>query len=154
MTNTFDETTLWRNQSPRIYVVCCDTYDRGLIHGGWIKIGTKTIGRIQHDIENLMARSPTPGAVLWAIHDSIGLGRTVAEYSSIKHIYRLAQGVAAHGSAFLEFVAIRTKKIPAEYVTEHDIQSCLDDFADNFLGHRDGKNHFMPAQYQAAVALA
>jgi antirestriction protein len=60
------------NITPRIYVACLASYNAGKLHGRWIDA---TIGAdlIEHEIGEMLAESPEPGAEEFAIHDHEGL---------------------------------------------------------------------------------
>ena len=58
--------------TPRIYVACLASYNAGILHGEWID--ATDADTIREAIQEMLKRSPTPGAEEWAIHDYEGFG--------------------------------------------------------------------------------
>jgi antirestriction protein len=111
---------------PRIYVASLSDYNAGRLHGTWLD-ATGDTEQLATGINDMLARSPEPGAEEWAIHDYEGFGPLrLSEYESIDTIARIAGGIAAHGPAFAHWAAI------AGTATDD-----LDSFDDAYLGHAE-----------------
>lgn len=86
--------------SPRIYVASLSDYNAGRLHGEWLD-ATQELEDLEQAVQEMLARSPTPGAEEYAVHDYEGFGRLyVDEYLPLGTIARLAAGIAEHGRAF------------------------------------------------------
>lgn len=80
---------------PRIYVACLASYNDGILYGRWID-ADQDADAIREEIAAMIARSPTPGAEEWAIHDREGLG-DVGEFADLDRVAEIGQAVAAAG---------------------------------------------------------
>lgn len=111
---------------PRIYVASLSDYNAGRLHGTWLD-ATGDTEALAAGVNDMLARSPEPGAEEWAIHDYEGFGPLrLSEYESLDTIARIAGGIADHGPAFAHWAAI------AGTATEE-----LDRFDDAYLGHAE-----------------
>lgn len=92
-------------EGPRIYVASLSDYNAGILHGRWIDASLQP-EEIEADIAEMLADSPTTKrygdvAEEIAIHDYEGFGLAhVDEYTSIRRVSRLAQGIERFGEAF------------------------------------------------------
>ena len=92
-------------EGPRIYVASLSDYNAGILHGRWMDASLQP-EEIEADIAEMLADSPTTKrygdvAEEFAIHDYEGFGLAhVEEYTSIRRVSRLAQGIANYGDAF------------------------------------------------------
>ncbi len=111
---------------PRIYVASLSDYNAGRLHGTWLD-ATDDVETLTTGVNDMLARSPEPGAEEWAIHDYEGFGPLhLSEYENLDTIARIADGIATHGPAFAHWAAITGT------ATED-----LDDFDDAYLGHAE-----------------
>lgn len=75
-------------------------YNTGILHGSWIDADQDLEG-LEEAVTDMLARSPTPGAEEFAVHDFEGFGDyRVEEYESLDWINRIASGIAEHGPAY------------------------------------------------------
>ncbi len=89
-----------RNEKPRIYVASLSDYNAGILHGDWIDADQEP-DELQDAVNDMLTRSPTPGAEEFAIHDFEGFGEyDVGEYDSLDWIGRIAKGIVEHGRVF------------------------------------------------------
>jgi antirestriction protein len=110
---------------PRIYVASLSDYNDGRLHGTWLEADADP-DELADGINGMLARSPTPGAEEWAIHDYEGFGPLhLGEFEDITTISQLGRGIAEHGAAFAHWAAICG---PAD----HDELARFDDV---YLGH-------------------
>ena len=66
--------------TPKVYVACLAAYNNGILHGQWIEANQGKEG-IQEEIQDMLSKSPIPGAEEWAIHDYEGFcGLRISEY--------------------------------------------------------------------------
>ncbi|MCL4367879.1 MAG: antirestriction protein ArdA [Actinobacteria bacterium] len=87
-------------EGPRIYVASLSDYNSGRLHGNWID-ANQTAEELQEAINEMLRRSPEPGAEEWAIHDYDGFGPLrLGESDSMEYVARLAEGIAKYGLAF------------------------------------------------------
>ena len=85
---------------PRIYVASLADYNAGRLHGAWLD-AARPEGELSDDIDQLLARSPSPAAEDWAIHDFEGFGPLrLDEYTDLATVSRLASGIAQYGEPF------------------------------------------------------
>ncbi|MHB9149800.1 MAG: antirestriction protein ArdA [Thermoleophilia bacterium] len=85
---------------PRIYVASLADYNAGRLFGVHID-ATQTAEEIERDIQEMLRRSPIPGAEEWAIHDYDGFGPLrLSESESLDYVARVAHGIETHGAAF------------------------------------------------------
>lgn len=91
---------------PRVYVASLSDYNDGRLHGTWLDADADP-DELADGINAMLARSPTPGAEEWAIHDHEGFGPLhLGEYEDIATISQLGRGIAEHGAAFAHWAAI------------------------------------------------
>lgn len=85
---------------PRIYVASLSDYNAGRLHGAWLDAAQEP-DALWAGINEMLARSPEPGAEEWAIHDYESFcGVRLGEYESIESVSKIALGIAEHGPAF------------------------------------------------------
>jgi len=107
-----DETT-----TPRIYVACLASYNAGILHGEWIDV--TDADEIREAIQEMLKRSPCPGAEEWAIHDYEGFGSIqLSEWEDVDQIAELGQLIAEHGEAYATYV----DHIGVDFATEESFQ--------------------------------
>ena len=88
--------------SPRIYVACLASYNAGTLHGVWIDLDGKDADEVHEEIQAMLKASGEPGAEEFAIHDHEGFeGIKIGEYTSIADVIAAAEGIEAHGGAFV-----------------------------------------------------
>jgi len=109
----------------RIYVASLSDYNDGRLHGVWLDANADAED-LDESIQEMLARSPMPGAEEWAIHDYEGFGPLrLGEYEDLGTISQIAHGMAEHGLAFAHWAAICA-------YTDHDELARFDDV---YLGH-------------------
>lgn len=109
----------------RIYAASLSDYNDGRLHGAWIDAAADPDDLAEH-VQAMLARSPTPGAEEWAIHDYEGFGPLhLGEYEDLATISQIGQGIARHGPAFGHWAAICGTANPDD----------LARFDDVYLGH-------------------
>jgi antirestriction protein len=112
---------------PRIYVASLSDYNDGRLYGTWIdvNVGAEEIAK---RISEMMARSQSPGAEEWAIHDFEGFGPlSLSEYEDIGAVSRLASGIAEHGEAFAHWASIIGSRQPDELdLFTNSYQGCFE----------------------------
>lgn len=110
---------------PRIYVASLSDYNDGRLHGTWLHADVEP-DELADGINTMLARSPTPGAEEWAIHDHEGfVPLHLGEYEDLATVSQLGRGIAEHGAAFAHWAAICGTSDPDE----------LARFDDVYLGH-------------------
>ena len=103
--------------SPRIYVACLASYNAGILHGQWID--TADADEMREAIQEMLGRSPCPGAEEYAIHDYEGFGSIrLSEWEDIDRVAELGQLIAEHGAAFAAYAG----HIGADYATAESFQ--------------------------------
>jgi antirestriction protein len=120
-----------RRAQPRVYVASLTDYNEGRLYGAWLDAAQdeKELARC---IQEMLARSPSPGAEEWAIHDYEGFGALrLGEFESLASVARLAKGIDEHGPAFAAWAA--------HVGTDSDE---LDEFADAYLGEWESAAEF------------
>lgn len=86
--------------APRIYVASLSDYNAGRLHGEWID-AAQELEDLEESVQAMLARSPTPGAEEYAIHDYEGFGPLhIDESLPLSSVARLAAGIEEHGAAF------------------------------------------------------
>ena len=81
---------------PRIYVACLAAYNNGKLHGRWIVVTDPD--DVRHQVADMLAASPEPGAEEWSIHDSEGFeGAELSEWANFETVCDLADFIAEHG---------------------------------------------------------
>ena len=89
-----------RRLTPRIYVSSLSDYNAGRLHGEWVD-ASQELDAVEQAVQNMLARSPTPGAEEYAIHDHEDFGPLhVDEFLPLRTVTRLAAGIAEHGLAY------------------------------------------------------
>lgn len=89
-----------RRLTPRIYVGSLSDYNAGRLHGEWIDASQK-LQEVEQAVQAMLARSPTPGAEEYAIHDHEDFGPLhIDEFLPLRTVTRLAAGIAEHGLAY------------------------------------------------------
>jgi antirestriction protein len=111
---------------PRVYVASLADYNAGILHGAWID-ATGEPDELHADVQAMLARSPTPGAEEFAIHDYEHFGPyRVGEYDRLDWVSRIARGIDEYGLAYAAW---------AEHAG-HD-EDALASFEDAYLGEWD-----------------
>ena len=115
-----------RKAQPRIYVASLADYNEGRLHGAWID-ADQDEDELDRAIKEMLARSPSPAAEEWAIHDyeEFGLLR-LDEFESLATVAKIAKGIAEHGPAFAAWAA--------HIGTDSE---ALDEFEDAYMGEWD-----------------
>ncbi|WP_201733674.1 antirestriction protein ArdA [Acidithrix sp. C25] len=112
---------------PRIYVASLSDYNDGYLHGAWISAAQEPED-IHTAIQDMLTKSPTPGAEEYAIHDYENFGPLkLDEYESIATVARLAQGISEHGVAYAHWATLADENSP----------ETLGRFEDAYRGHFD-----------------
>lgn len=114
---------------PRIYVASLSDYNEGRLYGAWID-AAQDEDELGRAVQEMLARSPSPGAEEWAIHDYEGFGLLhLSEFESLAAVAKVAKGIVAHGPAFAAWAA----RVGAD-------SELLDAFEDAYMGEwQDGK---------------
>ena len=121
-----------RKTQPRIYVASLADYNEGRLHGEWID-AAQDEEELERCVKEMLARSPSPGAEEWAIHDYEGFGLLrLDEFESLASVAKVASGIAEHGPAFAAWAA--------HVGTDSE---ALDEFEDAYMG-----------EWESAVAFA
>lgn len=109
-----DETERSVGGSPRIYVACLSTYNKGNLHGKWIA-ANQAPEDVLDEIHGMLASSSEPQAEEWSIHDYDGFGSLqLGEAESLARISAIASGITEHGSAFAEWLAYDSSREASE----------------------------------------
>jgi antirestriction protein len=120
-----------RRAQPRIYVASLTDYNEGRLYGAWLD-AAQNEKELARCIQEMLARSPSPGAEEWAIHDYEGFGALcLGEFESLASVARLAKGIAEHGPAFAAWAAHVGSDSEA-----------LDEFDDAYLGEWESAAEF------------
>ncbi len=141
---------------PRIYVASLSDYNDGRLHGTWLDADADP-DELADGIKDMLARSPTPGAEEWAIHDHEGFGPLhLGEYEDIATVSQLGRGIAEHGAAFAHWAAICGTSDPDELARFDDVylghwnsveayaEELLDDLGIEALLEREVPEHLQP----------
>ena len=89
----------------KIYVADLSAYNNGDLHGKWIDANQDS-DDIMNEIQEMLSKSPEPGAEEWAIHDFDGFWHvSIDEHEHIEDVASLAQGIEKHGEAFTAYIA-------------------------------------------------
>lgn len=119
-------------EQPRVYVASLADYNEGRLHGAWID-ADQDEDELARAIKEMLARSPSPGAEEWAIHDYEGFGPLrLDEFESLAAVATIAKGIDEHGPAFAAWAA--------HVGTDSE---ALDEFEDAYMG-----------EWESAVAFA
>lgn len=103
--------------TPRIYVACLASYNRGTLHGEWID-ATDT-DEINESIQEMLENSPSPGAEEWAIHDFDNFGNLrLSEHEDIDRVAEIGALIEEHGAAF----AAHADNVGIDHATEENFQ--------------------------------
>lgn len=131
--NESDDTTPEKTLGPppHIYIASLSDYNEGRLHGEWIG-AAQSPEELERAVKAMLARSPTPGAEEWAIHDYEGFGPLrLNEYESLDHVARLAEGIVRHGLAFAAWANL-----------VGDDQQALEAFEDVYFGCWDSMQQY------------
>jgi antirestriction protein len=121
-----------RKAQPRVYIASLADYNDGRLYGAWID-AAQDEDELDRAIKEMLARSPSPGAEEWAIHDYEGFGPLrLDEFESLAAVARIAKGIGEHGPAFAAWAA---------HVGTNS--EALDEFEDAYMG-----------EWESAVAFA
>ena len=94
--------TMTDNDTPRIYVACLASYNAGILHGEWID--ATDVDEIREAIREMLARSPSPDAEEWAIHDYEGFGPIrLSEWADLDKVAEIGALIEQHGAAFTAY---------------------------------------------------
>lgn len=124
----------------QIYVACLASYNNGVLYGRWID-AAQDEEIICEEINEMLSRSPSPGAEEYAIHDFEDFGCFLDEYASIAEVHEIALFIKEHGElgvGLLEYIGdIESSKnamennYHGEYKSELDFAQCI--FDDYYL---------------------
>ena len=90
--------------SPRIFVICLAAYNRGIIHGKWVKTDQE-LYKIQKEIKKMMLESPVPAAEEFGIHASEGFDHlNIIGRESVKSIQKMAAFISEVGELGAELL--------------------------------------------------
>ena len=85
---------------PRIYVACLAAYNNGTLHGAWLDADQEP-DTLDEAINEMLRRSPEPGAEEWGIFDYEGFAPyQLHEYESLADVSAIARGIVEHGPVF------------------------------------------------------
>ncbi len=91
---------------PRVWIGSLADYNAGVLHGAWLDAAQEP-EELEAAVDDLLARSPTPGAEEWAIFDSDDFGGLrIDEHEGLDTVSRLARGLVEHGPAFAAWAEI------------------------------------------------
>jgi len=120
-----------RQAQPRIYVASLADYNEGRLYGAWIDAAQEA-DELEQSVKEMLARSPSPGAEEWAIHDYEGFGELrLDESESLATVAKVARGIAEHGPAFAAWAA--------HVGTDSE---ALEEFEDAYMGEWDNAAAF------------
>ncbi|MHC4399439.1 MAG: antirestriction protein ArdA [Planctomycetota bacterium] len=103
--------------TPRVYVACLASYNAGILHGAWID--ATDADAIREAIQEMLKRSPCPGAEEYAIHDYEGFGNIrLSEWEDIDRVAELGALIDEHGAAFAAYA----NHVGVDYATEESFQ--------------------------------
>lgn len=121
--------------NPQIWVASLSDYNRGNLYGVWLD-ATLNPDELENAVAFMLRNSPSRDAEEYAIFDADEFGGYhVGEYVSLKTVSRVAQGVAAHGPAFAEWV---------ELVGEQSDELLTDEaFQDHYEGEWDSLEDYV-----------
>lgn len=129
-----------KRPSPRIYVASLSDYNAGRLHGEWID-ATQELEQLEEAVQEMLARSPSPGAEEYAVHDYEGFGRLhIDEYLPLGTIALLGAGIARHGRAFSAW---------AHTLDSAHLDENLDRFEDFYVGTFDSVTQFAEHELEA-----
>lgn len=121
--------------NPRIWAGSLADYNNGRLHGVWLD-ATLDPDQLHDAIQFMLRNGYTPGAEEWGIfdYDEFG-GYQVGEYTNLKTVSRIAQGVAEHGAAYAAWV---------ELVGDESEEQLTDEaFHDHFDGEYDSLEDYV-----------
>jgi antirestriction protein len=149
-----------RRPAPRVYVASLSDYNNGRLIGRWLDAAVEPED-LAHEVENMLAASPTAGAEEWAIFDHEGFGPfPVGEYERLAVVSRVARGIAEHGEAFAHWAALVGTTDPEElnrfdeaYLGRFDsLESYAEDMLDD-LGYLEAVERAVPEGLQPYVEV-
>lgn len=120
--------------APRIYVACLASYNAGKLYGRWIDADQEA-DDIAAEVADMLAKSPTPGADEWAIHDHEGLG-SISEWESFDRVAEIGQAVAEAGDDAPALLAW------LDYESGRDVAGFADAYAGQWDSLRDYAEDF------------
>ena len=124
------------NLTPQIYVACLASYNNGFLHGQWID-ATQSEEEIHAEIQQMLAKSATPNAEEWAIHDYEDFGSyPLSEYESISSVCEIAAFIEEHGELGIEVASYMGDLKGAQEALENSYHGEYDnelDFATNLF---------------------
>ena len=119
------------DSAPRIWIGSLADYTAGHLHGAWLDAVLEP-HELEKAVQFVLRNAREPGAEEYGIFDYDGFGHGIAaligEYSSLKLVSRLAEGIAEHGEAFAAWAACVGPEQPEL------LDRFLDRFEDHFLG--------------------
>lgn len=90
----------FERSEPKIYVASLSDYNAGRLHGTWLNADAD-YEALAAGVDEMLARSPEPGAEEWAIHDYEHFGGLrLSEYEPLSIVSAIARGIAEHGPSF------------------------------------------------------
>jgi antirestriction protein len=107
--DAYDQATQTANSAPsghnpQIWVASLSDYNQGNLYGVWLD-ATLDPDELENAVAFMLRNSPSRDAEEYAIFDADDFGGyQVGEYTNLKTVSRIAQGVAEHGPAFAEWV--------------------------------------------------
>ena len=88
--------------TPRIYVACLASYNRGILYGKWID--ATDADEIREEIQNMLSESQEPIAEEWAIHDSEFFSSLCLDkHEDIDQVAEIGALIEEHGAAFAAY---------------------------------------------------
>jgi antirestriction protein len=153
-----DEAITSPRPAPRIYVASLSDYNDGRLVGCWIDAAAEP-DDLATEVSDMLARSPSPDAEEWAIHDYEGFGPlTLSEYEDLAIVSAVARGVVEHGEAFAHWAAVIGTADPEELARFEDaylgVYESLERYAEEFLddlGYLDAVEAAVPEGMQPYV---
>jgi antirestriction protein len=127
--------------TPRIYVACLASYNRGVLHGRWVDCVHAE--EVQDAIAAMLKESPEPGSQEWAIHDAEGWGSyRVDEHEDLDILAPMGSAIAEHGELLAAFLGHISEPQDADAVAQaverYELSyqgtfRSLEDWAEGFL---------------------
>lgn len=127
--------------TPRVYVACLASYNAGRLFGEWVD--ATDADTIRERIAEILAKSPTPGAEEWAIHDYDGIPSTFGENPDLDKLAEYAAAFEEHGEAWEVYVG----NVGAKHAT-------VDDFQESYEGEHSSPEAFAESLVEDSGMLA
>ncbi len=85
--------------TPRIYVACLASYNRGTLHGRWID-ADQDFEDIRDEVALMLRQSPVEDASEWAIHDHEGFAPlSLSEHENLEDVCAAAKLISEYRDA-------------------------------------------------------